>query len=330
MINENTDFFAYVDNFCKIKDVESVKIFGNEDSETEFTIAIPTYKRSKYLKEAIDSALNQDCTFPYNIIVVDNNSERDDDTEIMMTFYKNTINVSYYKNSENIGMGGNWNRLFQLAKTKWVIMLHDDDMLYANYLSTCCYLLSRLNDVGILKPKEDRKNENNKVPKKITKRIRSLDFYYGNSFGTPSGMLFNKEMVIETGGFNQDFYPSLDYCFNVLFSFTHNFYFYDEPLTFYRIEVNESIKTETQRQWLIVDSYLIRQLLKRFNFPNWVINSFVSRRTVNSHLGLQNRWKNTFDFNIGDIGLKKVSSIKGLFAHLLIRLYKNLNHVTLQ
>lgn len=329
MINENTDFFSYVDNFAKINDIESIRVYGNENPLVEFTIAIPTYKRAKYLKEAIDSALNQDCSFAYNVIVVDNNPERNDDTEDLMNLYKGKRNLCYYKNTDNLGMGGNWNRLFQLAKSKWVIMLHDDDMLYTHYLSTCSCLLSKLEDVGILKPKEDRINAYKHVSKKRTKKIRSLDFYYGNSFGTPSGMLFNREMVIEIGGFNQDFYPSLDYCFNVLFSFTHNIYYYDEPLTFYRIEVNESMKIETQRQWLIIDSYLIRQLLKKYDFPNWVIRNFVSRRTVNCHIGLQNRWKNTFDFNIEDVGLKRVSTTEGLFAHFIIKMYKIFNHITL-
>ncbi len=322
MIDQNTDFFAYVDNFAKIEGIESVKVFGNEDSSAEYTIAIPTYKRTEYLKEAIDSALNQDCSFSYNVIVVDNNPERNDDTEKMMASYKNTKNLSYYKNAENLGMAGNWNRLFQLSKTKWVVMLHDDDVLYLNYLSTVDGFILKVKDAGILKPKEDRKDEpKTKIQKKV-KRLSCLDFYYGNAYGTPSGMLFNKEKVVQLGGYNQEFYPSLDYCFNVLFSSNFNFYLYDEPLMFYRIGVNESLKVETQKQWLIIDSYLIRQLLSRYKIPKWIIDSFVSRRTINSHVGLQNSWNNRFDFNIEDVGLTKVSSLKGLFSHLVIRIYK--------
>ena len=36
---------------------------------------------------------------------------------------------------KNIGMIGNWNRLYTLARGEWVVMLHDDDLLYNDYLS---------------------------------------------------------------------------------------------------------------------------------------------------------------------------------------------------
>ena len=321
MIDQNTDFFAYVDNFAKIKGIELIKVFGYEYSSVEYTIAIPTYKRTEYLKEAIDSALNQDCSFAYNVIVVDNNPERGDETEKMMASYKNTKNLSYYKNAKNLGMAGNFNRLFLLAKTKWVVMLHDDDVLYPFYLSECNEILAKYDNVGIFKPKED-KNNNQEKTENIGKirRLTDFDFYYGNTCGTPSGMLFNREIFLSSGGYNQDFYPSLDYCFHARFASLFNFYFYDKPLMYYRISVNESLKVETQRQWLIVDSYLIRNILNRHRIPKFISDSFVSRRTIRKYAELQNSFNSSFDFDIKEIGLSKVRPLAGLFSHLLIRI----------
>ena len=319
MIDQNTDFFAYVDNFAKIEGIESVKVFGNEDSSAEYTIAIPTYKRTEYLKEAIDSALNQDCSFSYNVIVVDNNPERDDDTEKMMASYENTKNLSYYKNAENLGMAGNWNRLFQLSKTKWVVMLHDDDVMYPYYLLECNVILGKLHNVGVLKPKEDTNNnpvktkDNGKI-----KRLTDFDFYYGNTCGTPSGMLFNREMFLSSGGYNQEFYPSLDYCFHVRFASLFNFYFYDKPLMYYRIGVNESLKVETQKQWLINDSYLIRSILKRHGIPKFISYSFVSRRTERCHDNWQRIFHTQYDFDLCQINLHRVGTLKGVLAHIFI------------
>ena len=324
MTDQNTDFFAYVDNFAKINGVESVKVFGDEDPSVEYTIAIPTYKRTEYLKEAIDSALNQDYTFSYNIIVVDNNPERGDGTEMMMDSYKNAKNLSYYKNAENIGMGGNWNRLFQLSKTKWVVMLHDDDVLYPFFISRCDELVKKLGeDVGIIKPKEDHEYKPHEKEKGDLKRLYDLDFYYGNSYGTPSGMLFYRDKVIESGGYNQDFYPTLDYCFHVRFASTYSFYFYTEPLMYYRIGVNESIKPSVQKQWLIDASYLIRQLLKRYHVPSYIADGFVARRTMRCHQELQRRWKTKFSLELDEIGLRQVSVIKGILCHEVIILLKS-------
>ena len=48
---------------------------------------------------------------------------------------ENTYTLKFlYVNKENIGMIGNWNRGFELANTKYVAMLHDDDMLADIYL----------------------------------------------------------------------------------------------------------------------------------------------------------------------------------------------------
>lgn len=63
------------DNFKKYKDVDSSLIFKQENidiSDIDFTIAIPTFNRIDTLKEAIDSALNQDVNMQYEIIVVEN------------------------------------------------------------------------------------------------------------------------------------------------------------------------------------------------------------------------------------------------------------------
>ena len=321
MIDKKTDFFAYIDNFAKIKDVESFEIFGNRNPSAQYTIAIPTCKRTEYLKDAIESAMNQDCSFSYNIIVVDNNPEREDETEKMMEAYRDNRIISYYKNVENLGMAGNFNRLFQLSTTKWVVMLHDDDVLYPYYLRVCDAIISKNKYIDILKPKEDKIfNPSVHVLGKL-KRLKCIDFYYGNKCATPSGMLFKRECVLNSGGYNQEFYPSLDYCFHARFSAFYNLYVYSESLMYYRIGVNESCKISVQHDWLIIDSYLIRQLLRRYHFPLWIIDSFTSRRTVNTYKRLQERWGSKFEFNLEEAKLKSVSSLKGLIAHAFIRLY---------
>ena len=42
--------------------------------------------------------------------------------------------ISYYKNKENLGMFGNWNRCLELARGEWVCILHSDDKIMPNYI----------------------------------------------------------------------------------------------------------------------------------------------------------------------------------------------------
>ena len=62
-------------------------------------------------------------------MVVDNNPERECETEQLLREYKAIPNLFYYKNTENVGMTGNWNKLFELSQTNFVVMLHDDDLI---------------------------------------------------------------------------------------------------------------------------------------------------------------------------------------------------------
>ena len=77
------DIFKIRDNFEEISRVETTLIYSTNSSSKEMMVtrAIPTYKRASTLKETLDSALHQVCEHDYRIIVVDNDPERNDETE---------------------------------------------------------------------------------------------------------------------------------------------------------------------------------------------------------------------------------------------------------
>ena len=93
------------------------------------SIVIPTYKRVSTLRETLDSAIRQTGNHNYEILVVDNNPERGDETELLMAEYVSVKNLLYFKNTANIGMAGNWSRCSELAHGEWVVLIHDDDLL---------------------------------------------------------------------------------------------------------------------------------------------------------------------------------------------------------
>ncbi|MGC8622298.1 MAG: glycosyltransferase family 2 protein [Caldisphaera sp.] len=90
------------------------------------TIGIPTYNRSKYLKEALESALNQ--TYPNIEIIVSDNASTDDTQEMMKQYISNP-KVKYFRQKENIGVPGNWNTCLNIARGKYFLLLSDDDIL---------------------------------------------------------------------------------------------------------------------------------------------------------------------------------------------------------
>ena len=69
---------------------------------------------------------------------------------MITTDFVNTGKLRYYKNVQNIGLFGNWNRCFQLACGKWVVLLHDDDLIFDDFLLKTVYYLNRIPDCTIL------------------------------------------------------------------------------------------------------------------------------------------------------------------------------------
>ena len=119
--------------------MKSKLVFANYDNATGFdlSIIIPTYRNRKLLLSAIDSivSLKKERDVCFEVIVVSNNP--DDPMDDLITKYINVdFNLSVYRNMENYGQVGNINRGIELAKGKYVALLHDDDLLLPNYLTS--------------------------------------------------------------------------------------------------------------------------------------------------------------------------------------------------
>jgi GT2 family glycosyltransferase len=331
MVDKNTNFFKITDNFSKTAHIESILIFEAKlDFTPKITIAIPTYKRAKLLKEAVDSAINQVNYTDYDIIVVDNNPERNDETEKLMLTYVHFPNVSYYKNAENIQMAGNWNRLFTLARGKYVVMLHDDDLLFPNFLKEISAIIAK-KSVDLLKPlaywsdnMRDKNNFdtiNNKHTYKL-KRIYDISNYYGNALGAPTGCLIKKECVLKLGGFNQEFYPSFDFCFEVLFAKHYKCYRLLRTLFMYRILDNTSSNTEILNEFIKNDFFLHSQLLRKYHISNYFIKKFLCYKFLNVIKINRQLWKiPEYNFDLEKIGLNSKDKTIGFLIAQVLKLY---------
>ena len=225
--------YDIVDNFAEIKHIPCVLKVGNLDRviNPELSVVVPTYKRTELLEETIDSILNQnDVDFKYEIVVVDNDDSSDaNETELMLR-KRNIPNLFYYKNNVNVGAVGNWNRCVLLARSKWIIMCHDDDLLKEDCLSTIHkIIIEHQNDkipIGYIRSSSEPFYETGlnaverKKPKRFPKKRTALihqgysDVIWGGGVtwvGAPTcGTLLNREAVFAVGGYNKSHYPCPD------------------------------------------------------------------------------------------------------------------------
>lgn len=105
------------------------------------SIGIPVYK-ALYLKETIQSVLNQDYK-NLEIIIVNDKSPEDIDS-IVLSF--NDKRIYYYINNENLGKKSivlNWNRCLSYAKGDFFTLICDDDIMKENFISTMIELAEK-------------------------------------------------------------------------------------------------------------------------------------------------------------------------------------------
>lgn len=270
---EITDCLGYVNSFERTAHVKSNCVFENKlDTAPRYTIVIPSYKRTTTLREALDSAINQATDIPYEIIITDDNPERNDPVEMLMMDYADVPNISYYKNEANLGLAGNWNRLVTLTRGKFLIMLHDDDVLAPYYIQQVDKQLAELpEDTALLQTTKTGSNNfdcsNVKSTYSRQHINQNLRHYH---LGALSGGTYSKAAIVAAGGWNQDFYPSLDWFMDIHLMIKYPVYKSDTVGLFYRWEDNLSLKKETRQGFIYCDYALQNALLKRLHLPAFI------------------------------------------------------------
>ena len=310
--------------------MDSQLIFDSSIENPLVTIAIPTYKRNEMLVEAINSALNQDTNIAYDVLVVDNNPERNDSTEQAMRLFEKNPKVAYYKNEQNVGMAGNWNRLYPLSKGKYVTMLHDDDLLFPYYLKVVQSLLMETNyKYELIYPSLFFSNErilpDKELPTQMRYRHIKRKDYLTRQWGIPSGMMILKSKFQITNGFKMDYYPindqefiyrALGYLKGCVVSF---------PLVFYYIGENESMRPDTANK-IVSQSKRFNVLIRKDKKNPWRLLTYLTYRyQINSISDWVFRLTNSEDIvksakeNIGFKKNKIKDSISYRFVELLNR-----------
>lgn len=102
--------------------------FGDEVFEYEASVVIPCKNRVRTIGDAIDSALAQETSFKYNVIVVDDNSD-DGTVEAIKARLGNPKLVYVAQDKTWHGIGGNWNSALHHPKCgKFALQLDSDDV----------------------------------------------------------------------------------------------------------------------------------------------------------------------------------------------------------
>ena len=105
------------------------------------SIALPVFNGERYLRQALDSLLDQTYT-DFELLVADNAST-DSTAEIVAEYAARDTRVRYHRNPENVGAARNFNLAFELTSGRYFKWAADDDLLRPEFLERCVDALER-------------------------------------------------------------------------------------------------------------------------------------------------------------------------------------------
>lgn len=99
-----------------------------EEFEYEASVIIPVRNRISTIRDAVHSALSQQATFAYNVIVVDNHST-DGTTEALKELSTDSRLIHLIPEKEDLAIGGCWNTAIHDSRCgKFAVQLDSDDV----------------------------------------------------------------------------------------------------------------------------------------------------------------------------------------------------------
>ena len=195
------------------------------------SVLMPIYKtKDKYLREAIESVLNQTFT-DFEFLILDDCPE-DSREEIVKSF--DDKRIRYVKNEQNLGITPSRNKLIDMAKGEYLAVFdHDDVSLPERFAKQVAYL-DEHQDVGVVSCKvktmirgKTSKNPTNDADIRLAlMRVCALNH--------PASMIRKSVLTDNNIRYEEEFSPSEDYalwCRLIPFTKFHNI---NEVLFHYR------------------------------------------------------------------------------------------------
>lgn len=111
----------------------------------KISVVMPVYNGEKYLRESIDSILNQ--TYSDFEFIIINDASKDSTEEIIKSY--DDVRIVYAKNEQNLGVAGTLNRGLAIAKGEYIARMDADDISMPQRFEKQVKLLDKHKDIGV-------------------------------------------------------------------------------------------------------------------------------------------------------------------------------------
>ncbi len=248
----------------------------------KLSICIPTFNRSKYLNNCLNSILiaKSYSSLKFEICISDNNS-KEKILPIIKYYKKKKLDINYKKNNKNLGFGSNFYKVVKMAKGEFIWVIGNDDLLYMDAFKKLDKLFSKNKDVDFFFINSSSLNSkfvfNHKQPfntKKIPKNLISF-----------SKLKKNKK----TKFFNL-IHPSVSWDFLLGIFLT----IYKRKKFIKNINILDKKKLNDPRVWSTIDNTAPHVKVFSYAFRN--SNSYIQAKPLSINLFGDKGWSQTYPF----------------------------------
>jgi len=125
------------------------------------TIGLPVFNRERFIRQSIESLLNQ--TFRDFDLIISDNASTDNTGKICEEYARKDSRVRYFRNAENIGNPRNFNRVFSLSQSPYLKWSTSDDYWAPTMIERALEVMEADRSIALCYPKTilvDQEGEN--------------------------------------------------------------------------------------------------------------------------------------------------------------------------
>jgi glycosyltransferase involved in cell wall biosynthesis len=184
---------------------------------SEILVFVPTYNSEKYLRQCLDSVLQQ--TFQDWQCVISDDASTDKSVEIAREYEKIDSRFKVLTHEKNVGAANNWNRAKENNNSFATKILCADDYLLKDALKEQLDILQRNQTAIVFSERYIVFPSGKKLHPRLPKYASNISFndafkFYinlgRNIFGEPVTALFRTDLFVKSEGFYPKFEYSLD------------------------------------------------------------------------------------------------------------------------
>jgi glycosyltransferase involved in cell wall biosynthesis len=244
-------------------------------NQPSMTVVIPVYNGGKFLRASIESCTNQETSFPFKILVLDDGSK--DNSAAIAEEYSDKYPFVQLERCQKRGLVDTLNRSLTIVTTDFIARHDADDIMHRDRLQVQFDYLSKTPNNICLGGQleifgEDLRSplpKSNSYP--LTDREIRAAFPKGNPFASPT-VTFCRKCALAVGGYRRLFDGAEDYDLWIRLSTRGHIANLPHTLTFYR---KHDAQVTSSQIFKVYRATFLTKVFAMFNFKYYKKNQAV-------------------------------------------------------